>query len=141
MIKINNENELKELLEKTDWHDSFIREAYIQSPSYISDDLYMIAPDEKWSMKIIVILRDQSFSAIEFLLEGIERISLTSNVDVNPVGKIDNNQVFLHMNKYSSPIVAQKIYYSFLDKNANGYNNYYCYDNLFGEDGLPMSNE
>ncbi|OCG00760.1 hypothetical protein [Gilliamella sp. wkB112] len=141
MNYIKNEKEFTSFLESIDWHDSFIRELYVQSPSYITKDGGTVASDSLWSAKLLIIIYDSVVSGVELFFEGLESFSLSANIDIEPKGKVENSQYYFYVNAYSVPIIAKKISYYCYGKEIQGYSNKYGVMNLFDEDGFPLKGD
>lgn len=141
-IAIENQEDLDKFLEIIDWHDSFIREIYCVSPSYIVEDpdLGTVAADALPGVKLLICTPYPETPGVEFFFEEVDAINVPFSFDLEPVGKIDSWGVKLYLDgkggHYS--ISAQKLTCKILDKSCWGWDVNYGLESYFDESGFKL---
>lgn len=140
MIPINNVEEFEVLLEKIDWHDSFFREFYVQSPSYLTEDGGEVAPDAKWGAKLFIILFDDLFKGIEFYFKEARCVSIEHGYDIEPQIEFSKGYYRFQLSAYAYPIVAQKVSYRLYTDitEVQGYKTLYGKERFFDKEGIDF---
>ena len=88
-ILISSQAELDAVLSRFPWHDSFIREAHMLSPSYIlTPERRLVAPDSLWGFRLLVCSADIHHPGLEFIFEEVDQIALSAMVDLEPHGVV-----------------------------------------------------
>ncbi|MGP4071675.1 hypothetical protein ACTWQB_03870 [Piscibacillus sp. B03] len=76
---INNEHDAKHLLESFDYfHDSCLKELYMWTGSYVSEDLGMTVPTElDTNIRVLFQGQGKPISAVELVFKGVTQLQLT----------------------------------------------------------------
>jgi hypothetical protein len=139
--RIQNQEELDQLVERIDWEHSFIRELYALSPSYLEDD-GEVAPDALPGLKILITGFDSEMPGIELFFEKVKEISVDFGIDYEPFGIIDKRgiQFFLTQNR-NAAIIAESLTVNILDRSCWGWKTTYGKKNFFDESGFKIETD
>ena len=120
-----------------DWSHAFIREAYLVSPSYITENNH-IAPDYKPTIKIIFNLPSAKYKILEFIFFNVEKFSVDFTQEIEPKIVTHNNKISLYSDNFEI-IKCSKYKFQILDESYLGYNLKYGWENIFDEGGCIIS--
>jgi hypothetical protein len=142
MIKINSQEELDIFLAIPNWEESFIREWYLLSPSYIlPNNEATIAPDGGVIMRILICTTEPECPGVELFFEDVEEIYLSCRTDLNPVGNFRNDGISFSFHGAEAPDISCKsLYYRILDKSCWGWKIQYGRENVFDKSGFLIDN-
>jgi len=137
---VNNQIELDAELADFPWHDSFVREAHVLSPSYvIPSSRGVAAPDSKWLLRLVICSQEEQHPGLEFVFEGVDEITLSSRVDLSPHGTVRDGEVVMFMTTFdTTPIRAERLRLERLGIEAWGLKTRYCEVNQFDDGGFPI---
>ena len=80
MIKIDSQKDLDNLLLFPNWEDSFVREWYLLSPSYIHlNKQAIVSPDAAPIMRVLICTPEIKCPGIELFFEEVEEVYFSSN--------------------------------------------------------------
>lgn len=139
-ILIENQNQLISLCQTIDWDDAFIREAYIISPSYKTEDgLSLIAFGSTPDIRMLVITpHDKNSAGIEFILQGVSEIRFDFQIPFHLSGKVNSYNTNIEMvfdESQTRNIRAEKAFYVLHNMDINGWKQRYGLENPFSERG------
>jgi len=84
MKELHSVDDVRRLLADVDWDDAIIRELVVQSPSYLSDDGYMVAPNAAPSLRLVVMSADSACASIELVADEVEEVAVSYGTDLSP---------------------------------------------------------
>ena len=139
-VIIRNQVDLDAELSRFIWHDSFIREAHLLSPSYVvTGKRTVVAPDSLWGFRLLVCSADAEYPGIEFVFEEVEQIALSAMVDVEPYGVFGTDGIDLFLTEGDqTPIRAKRLRIRHLKADVWGVSARYSDDSLFDESGFSV---
>lgn len=137
---ILSQSDLDKIISDFPWHDSFVREAHVLSPSYVKrDGSGVVAFNSPWLFRVLVSSLDSNNPGIEFIFKDTDRVVLTSFVDLSPCGKVSENKIEMTFtDSDSTPILARGLEVNILDSSSWGYKTQYCVFDMFDEGGFYL---
>ena len=110
MNKFQSVEEVETFFAEVDWEDAIIREVVVQSPSYVSSDGYVVAPDGLPSLRLIVISPDDACASIELVAHDVEEVGISYGAELSPaVEYVDGVFEVRLRGRMDSPIRAREL--------------------------------
>jgi len=135
--EIHSDVELQEFLDSFDWHDAFIRESHLLSPSYVRpEDMGTVAPDALPVVRVLVTGPHPDCPSVELLfLEVIEQGAIL-NVDLCPSGHMVESGIVWHFNRaFPTKLESKRFFYRFPGHECLGPGLVYGWEELFDKGG------
>jgi hypothetical protein len=141
---LNDQSELDMVLTSFPWHDAFVKEAHVLSPSYVAKSgAHVVAPNSLWTFRLLVCSSERTKPAIEFSFEETDQIILSSLVELQPHGIVNSDGVEIFMSTSDlRPIRAKRVWYRYLEAGTVwGWQSHYGTENLFDEGGFRLDEQ
>ncbi len=130
-MEILDINKISKTIERIDFEDAYIKEAYYIAPTYFTKDS-IIAPDSPGNFKLLIITNDNDVPVLEFEFEEVTEVSFSSCIDISP--KIWCSGSNIHFSLISSDyekIVSKQLKLRILDQKFRLKNQKYGYENPY----------
>lgn len=142
MHTIHLQSQLDTLLQKFDWTDAFVREAFVLSPSYVTEDEGgIVAYHIPATVRILVSFPDKAHPGLELYLHEVDSLFLDFQLDLEPTGVVNEIDGSIRMHLYGNEqayFQARSLRYRVLDESSWGWKVRYGIYNLFDEGGVPL---
>jgi hypothetical protein len=135
---IESQAELERVLSRPDWSHAFIREAHLESPSYLLDEESVVAPEAPPVFRLLVGTLDPAHPAVEFVFEEVSSIDVSLRGGIAPVGTLDPGGVTFRPRPSRSGIRAQRMSWRVLSSSEVGFSLRYGKRNGFDPSGNPV---
>jgi hypothetical protein len=122
-VRIETQEILDDLLNKIEWHDSFIRELYVVATPYV-----YAPPDAKL---LIITPNSKICTGIEFIFRSVDAINIPTKRDLELKGIVTsyNYNISLSLGfNYHYQIEAEESFYLLLDDSVNNSNMRYGWE-------------
>ncbi len=122
--------------DQIDWHDSYLKEAFLHFPTYNSKDGgiygYQCAPD----MLVLIVTCDTAWPAIELRFQGVEQIQLSAIHEIEPIAEYCSWRAKIALNGFASETIwTEKLFASKVDSACTGFGSRYGKSGLFSYEG------
>jgi hypothetical protein len=131
---IDSQESLDELISLFDWHDAFIREAHVASPSFRVAGCTANA-ERPACARVLVASGIETKPALELLFDKTYHFHLPMYSDLNPRGEYREWKCYWSFGFPNKFIHCERIKYRILENSCVGQQLYYAKEQVF-EDGL-----
>jgi hypothetical protein len=130
-------DELSRILEIVSSEHSFIREIYLEAPSYIqADRLATVSPDMPPAAKILISIPSNEVKGLELTFKEIEEFSISFDCELRPRIKPTNEGIVFSFNEnIPLTIKAKTLTFRILGEEARGHHTLYGKEEMFDKTG------
>lgn len=138
MNKINSQVDLDNFIACLDWADAFVRECYLESPTYVSSKTGgVVAVDAAPALKMLICTQDRDSPGVELVFTDLIRFSFTFGVDLEPLGFYKYDSICMSFSGHEYDMIECKsMYYKKIDTESWGHKVKYGQKILHDEGGL-----
>lgn len=108
MTEFFTAEEAAAFLSEVDWEDAILRELVVQSPSYVSADHRIVAPDALPSLRLLIISPDDECASVELLADEVEEISVSYGMDLQPTVTLAAGVFELRFCDYGTAVIRAR---------------------------------
>jgi hypothetical protein len=114
-ISITSQNDLDVLLDLLRNNETFVREAYYQSNSYLTEDA-IIAPESMGNLSLVILGADSEFYGAHVIFETVSAFSFFLKYDLTPLGKYTSSEIEIYLIENMGLIRAKSLRYVIFDE-------------------------
>ncbi len=128
---IESQNDLETLIKDFDWHDAFIREAHVASPSYRVDGGTAVAETPP-CVRVLIASGVEANPALEILFDRVHHLSLPLNSDFEPHGEHREWKCYWSFDSGGESTHCDQMRYRYLDNESVEHGLHYAKDEVYG---------
>ncbi len=134
---IQSQSDLDELIQSFMWHDSFIRESHVASPSYRVAGGTANAQLPA-CVRVLIASGYEDQPALELLFEKTSEFNLPLNSDLEPSGEYRDWKCYWSFDDGLSDTRCEQLRYRFIDNSAVEFGVFYALNEVFDQNCNPI---
>jgi len=134
---LDSHGKLQDVLSRFTWHDSFVREVHLVSPSYVTENgRGTVSAECLPCVRVLVTGIDRDCPGIELLFQHVSEFGAALDCDLEPSAELKERQVHWRFNAaLPHTIVSERLVCQFLDESSWGPSMRYGWEELFDGEG------